>query len=88
MSATSPPASVFAYFDNAATTPLDPEVLAAMLPFLSQHYGNPSSLPGPRRLLRVLLRELEPRRIRALNEKSVETRRRARVPKSRIVVNE
>ena len=35
------------YFDNAATTPLDPEVLEAMLPFLSQHYGNPSSLHGP-----------------------------------------
>ncbi|GAA4366563.1 cysteine desulfurase family protein [Hymenobacter saemangeumensis] len=41
-----------AYFDNAATTPLDPEVLEAMLPFLTQHYGNPSSLHGPGRQVR------------------------------------
>lgn len=31
------------YFDNAATTSLDPEVLEEMLPFLSNHFGNPSS---------------------------------------------
>lgn len=31
------------YLDNAATTPLDPEVLQAMLPFLSDFFGNPSS---------------------------------------------
>ena len=31
------------YFDNAATTSLDPEVLDAMLPYLTQHFGNPSS---------------------------------------------
>ena len=41
-----------AYFDNAATTPLDPEVLDAMLPYLGQHYGNPSSLHGPGRQVR------------------------------------
>ena len=44
-----------AYFDNAATTPLDPEVLEAMLPFLSQHYGNPSSLHGPGRQVRAAI---------------------------------
>ncbi len=32
------------YFDNAATTPLDPEVLEAMLPYMKEHYGNPSSI--------------------------------------------
>lgn len=31
------------YFDNAATTPVRPEVLDAMLPYLTQWYGNPSS---------------------------------------------
>jgi cysteine desulfurase len=31
------------YFDNNATTRVAPEVVEAMLPFLSEHYGNPSS---------------------------------------------
>ncbi len=31
------------YFDNAATTPLDPEVLDAMIPVLREDFGNPSS---------------------------------------------
>ncbi len=33
-----------AYLDNAATTPLLPEVLEAMLPYLREDYGNPQSL--------------------------------------------
>ena len=32
------------YFDNAATTPLDKEVLEAMLPYMTAHFGNPSSI--------------------------------------------
>lgn len=32
------------YFDNAATTSLDPEVLEAMMPFLTERFGNPSSI--------------------------------------------
>lgn len=32
------------YLDNSATTPLKPEVLDAMLPYLTEHYGNPSSI--------------------------------------------
>ena len=32
-----------AYLDHNATTPLDPDVLEAMLPFLTERYGNPSS---------------------------------------------
>lgn len=32
------------YLDNAATTQLAPEVLEAMMPYLSEHFGNPSSI--------------------------------------------
>lgn len=32
------------YFDNAATTSLDPEVLDAMMPYLTEKFGNPSSV--------------------------------------------
>lgn len=32
------------YLDNAATTPVAPEVLAAMMPFFGNFFGNPSSL--------------------------------------------
>ena len=32
------------YFDNAATTALHPEVLEAMMPYLTQKFGNPSSI--------------------------------------------
>ncbi len=31
------------YFDNAATTPIDEEVLEAMMPYLKEHFGNPST---------------------------------------------
>jgi cysteine desulfurase len=31
------------YLDNAATTPIDPRVLEKMLPFMSEHFGNPAS---------------------------------------------
>ncbi len=31
------------YLDNAATTPLDPEVFEAMTPFMLEDFGNPSS---------------------------------------------
>src|SRR5688572_13918628 len=32
------------YFDNAATTSLDKDVLEAMLPYMTSYFGNPSSI--------------------------------------------
>ena len=32
------------YMDHAGTTPLDPRVLEAMMPFFSERFGNPSSI--------------------------------------------
>jgi hypothetical protein len=32
------------YFDNAATTAIDPVVLEAMMPYLTEKFGNPSSI--------------------------------------------
>jgi cysteine desulfurase len=40
------------YFDNAATTRLDPVVLEAMLPLMQENFGNPSSIHGHGRVVR------------------------------------
>ena len=32
------------YLDYAATTPTHPEVVKAMLPYFTEHFGNPSSI--------------------------------------------
>jgi len=45
------------YLDHAATTPLDPAVLEAMRPFLTERFGNPSSLHTAGRAARVALEE-------------------------------
>ena len=34
----------YVYADNAATTAVSPQVVEAMLPYLTEHFGNPSSL--------------------------------------------
>lgn len=43
------------YFDNAATTPIDPEVLKEMYKVMESHYGNPSSIHGHGREARSLI---------------------------------
>lgn len=45
------------YLDHAATTPLDPDVLAAMRPHLTEHFGNPSSPHARGRKASVALEE-------------------------------
>ena len=45
------------YADNAATTQVSQRVLQKMLPWLSQHYGNPSSIYGIGREGRAALEE-------------------------------
>lgn len=34
----------YIYADNAATTKMSPKVLESMMPYLTETYGNPSSL--------------------------------------------
>lgn len=43
------------YFDNAATTPLDPIVLQEMMPFFTEHFGNPSSIYSYGRETRIAI---------------------------------
>ncbi len=43
------------YFDNAATTPLDPIVLEEMMPFFTEHFGNPSSIYSYGRETRIAI---------------------------------
>lgn len=45
------------YADNAATTPLSPAVLEVMTPYLTQQYGNPSSLHQAGQQVRTALEE-------------------------------
>ena len=45
------------YLDHAATTPIRPEVLEVMLPYLTEHQGNPSSIHASGRRARQGLDE-------------------------------
>ena len=49
------------YLDHAATTPLDPEVRAAVLPWLGELFGNPSSAHGHGRRARAAVDEARDR---------------------------
>ena len=44
-----------AYLDHAATTPVRPEAVAAMLPLLSEHFGNPSGVHAVARAARTVV---------------------------------
>jgi cysteine desulfurase len=57
------------YLDHAATTPLRPEVLEAMQPYLTEHFGNPSSIHGVGRQARLGLDEARERVARMLGAK-------------------
>jgi cysteine desulfurase len=54
------------YFDHAATTPVDPRVLEAMLPYFSESYGNPSELHRLGREARAAVEEARARVAAAL----------------------
>lgn len=45
------------YFDNAATTPLDPRVIEAIVPMMEQFFGNPSSTHEHGRKVKVRLEQ-------------------------------
>jgi cysteine desulfurase len=47
----------YIYLDNAASTKVDKRVSEAMLPFLKESYGNPSSIYKPGREAKVFLEE-------------------------------
>jgi cysteine desulfurase len=43
------------YFDNAATTPIDKEVVDVMMPILTEQFGNPSSIHSHGRKTRAII---------------------------------
>jgi cysteine desulfurase len=60
------------YFDYNATTPLDPHVREAMMPFLTSNWGNPSSVHHLGRSARAALDEARDRTARVLGCKPSE----------------
>lgn len=55
------------YLDHAATTPLDPRVLDAMMPYLTYEFGNPGSLHNYGRSARKAVNEARERVARFFN---------------------
>jgi cysteine desulfurase len=60
------------YLDHAATTPVRPEVVEAMLPYLTEVFGNPSSAHAYGRRARAALDEAHDRMAVRLNARSRE----------------
>src|SRR5690606_21051704 len=52
---------------NAATTPLDERVLEAMLPYMREYYGNPSSVHSPGREVRTAIEKARKKVAELLN---------------------
>lgn len=55
------------YLDNAATTSLDKEVLEAMMPYMTTHFGNPSSIYSYGRETRLAIENARKSIARILN---------------------
>lgn len=55
------------FFDNAATTPIDQEVIAAMVTVMENDYGNPSSTHAQGRVVRTLIEESRRKVAKLLN---------------------
>src|SRR5579859_1512404 len=55
------------YLDNAATTPLDPEVFEAMKPFMLEDFGNPSSTHSHGRKVRAAIESARKKAAELLN---------------------
>jgi len=55
------------YFDNAATTPIDKEVVEAMLPVMTEHFGNPSSIHAWGRQTRAMIEQARKTVARLMN---------------------
>lgn len=45
------------YLDNAATTPIDKQVIEVMLPYMENHFGNPSSIHAEGRKAKTAIEE-------------------------------
>ena len=60
------------YLDHAATTPVDPRVLEAMLPYMTEKFGNPSSIYSVGREAAAALRQAREQVAEVLNCKPEE----------------
>lgn len=60
------------YFDNAATTPLDKDVFAEMMPFFTTNYGNPSSIYKTGRVSRAAVEKAREKVALSINAKAEE----------------
>ena len=60
------------YLDHAATTPVHPEVLAAMLPYFTKNFGNPSSVHSFGRESRIAIDQARITIAKAINAEARE----------------